>query len=112
MNSARKVTPGERRASRPGGLPASGSTQPASARRALARQLDRLVATTPVFDIHTHLCDPAFRELLLWGIDDLLVYHYLTAEALRQTDVPYDRFWSLPKTGQADLIWDQLFVRH
>ena len=50
---------------------------------ALAKQVDRIVANTPVFDIHTHLYDPAFRELLLWGIDDLLTYHYLVAEAFR-----------------------------
>ena len=112
MNSARKVNPRERRASLPGGLPASGSTRSDASRHALAGQIERLVGTTPVFDIHTHLYDPAFRALLLWGIDDLLVYHYLTAEVLRQTDVPYDRFWSLPKARQADLIWEQLFVRH
>ena len=81
-------------------------------RVALERDLERLVATTPVFDIHTHLYDPAFSKLLLWGIDDLLVYPYLTAEALRQLDLPYDRFWSLSKTRQADLIWDQLFLQH
>ncbi len=81
-------------------------------RAALAPKLERLVATTPVFDIHTHLYDPAFSDLLLWGIDDLLVYHYLTAETLRQTDLPSSRFWSLPKVRQADLIWDQLFIKH
>jgi hypothetical protein len=112
MNSARKVKRSEPRSSLPGGLPASGSTPPDAPRAALARQLEGLVATTPVFDIHTHLYDPAFRMLQLWGIDDLLVYHYLAAEALRHTDLPYDRFWSLPKTRQADLIWDRLFVRH
>ena len=112
MNSARKVKRSEPRSSRPGGLPASASTPPDAPRAALAQQIERLVAATPVFDIHTHLYDPAFRTLLLWGIDELLVYHYLTAEALRHTDLPYDRFWSLPKTRQADLIWDRLFVRH
>ncbi len=112
MNSARKVKRGEPPSSRPGGRSASHSTNRDAARVALARQIERLVTTTPVFDIHTHLYDPAFPALLLWGLDDLLVYHYLTAEALRQTDLPYDRFWSLPKTRQADLIWDQLFIRH
>ena len=65
-----------------------------------------------MYDIHTHLYDPAFGELLLWGIDELLTYHYLVAEGLRWSDIPYDKFWALPKTGQADLIWDALFIKH
>src|SRR3954447_10369917 len=77
-----------------------------------AAQVEEIVASTPVFDIHTHLYAPAFGELLLWGIDDLLVYHYLVAEAFRQSDVPYEKFWSLSKTEQADLIWDALFLQH
>src|SRR5439155_20252529 len=62
--------------------------------------------------IHTHLYDPAFRDLLLWGIDDLLTYHYLVAEAFRYFDIPFEKFWSLSKTQQADLIWNALFLRH
>ncbi len=68
--------------------------------------------STPVVDIHTHLYDPAFHDLLLWGIDDLLVYHYLVAENFRFSDLPYDKFWSLPKPAQAELIWDELFIKH
>ena len=79
---------------------------------ALAKQVDRIVANTPVFDIHTHLYDPAFRELLLWGIDDLLTYHYLVAEAFRYFDFPPEKFWSLPRTRRADLIWNALFAQH
>jgi hypothetical protein len=78
----------------------------------LAQQVESVVARTPVADIHTHLYEPAFGELLLWGIDELLVYHYLVAEAFRYLDLPYETFWSLPKTRQAELIWDQLFARH
>ena len=81
-------------------------------RNALAAQVEKAVATTQVFDIHTHLYDPAFGELLLWGIDDLLVYHYLVAEAFRHLDLPYEKFWALSKTQQADLIWDALFRQH
>jgi hypothetical protein len=66
----------------------------------------------PVVDIHTHLYDPAFRELLLWGIDELLVYHYLVAESFRYFDFSYDKFWSLRKTEQADQIWKALFLDH
>ena len=80
--------------------------------RPLARQVERIVATTPIFDIHTHLYRPAFRKLLLWGIDDLLVYHYLVAEAFRLQDLPCEQFWRMPKTAQADWIWRQLFLEH
>src|SRR5207249_10174510 len=78
----------------------------------LATQVERIVASTEVYDIHTHLYDPAFGELLLWGIDDLLTYHYLVAEAFRYLELPPERFWLLPKTQRADLIWDVLFARH
>ena len=81
-------------------------------RAALAAQVERIVATTPVSDIHTHLYDPAFGELLLWGIDELLVYHYLVAEAFRYFDVPYDKFWKLSKIEQANLIWNALFIQN
>lgn len=78
----------------------------------LRQTVTDLVLKTPVFDIHTHLYDPAFGNLLLWGVDDLLTYHYLVAESLRWLDVSYDRFWSASKIEQADLIWDALFVQH
>ena len=50
--------------------------------------------------------------MLLWGIDELLIYHYLIAESFRQFDLPYDKFWSLNKTQQADAIWQALFIDH
>src|ERR1035441_1355130 len=77
-----------------------------------AKEIADIVMSTPVMDIHTHLYDPAFKDLLLWGIDDLLVYHYLVAEALRYLALPYDKFWSISKTAQTDLIWDALFLQH
>src|SRR5213592_978285 len=78
----------------------------------VAAAVEEAVARTAVADIHTHLYDPAFGDLLLWGIDDLLVYHYLVAEAFRYTDMPYEKFWALPKASQAELIWDALFIRN
>lgn len=68
------------------------------------------VRSAPVLDIHTHLYAPAFGPLLLRGIDDLLTYHYLVAEALRWLPIPYGQFWSLGKGEQADLIWRTLFL--
>ena len=82
------------------------------AAKALAARVEKAVASTQVTDIHTHLYDPAFGELLLWGIDDLLVYHYLVAEAFRYLEIPYQKFWSLSKERQAELIWDALFVQN
>jgi hypothetical protein len=76
----------------------------------IAPTVARLVASAPVYDIHTHLYDPALGEILLWGIDEQLTYHYLVAEAFRCLDLPYARFWSMNKTEQADLIWSTLFV--
>ncbi len=79
---------------------------------ALDHTVERLVQTTPVYDIHTHLYAPAFGDLLLWGIDDLLVYHYLVAEGFRHWDFPAEQFWRLDKASQAELIWTTLFDQH
>ncbi len=76
---------------------------------ALVRQV---VDETPVFDIHTHLYDAAFGELLLWGIDELLIYHYLVAEAFRWHDLTEHEFFALPKAQQAEVVWDALFIKH
>ena len=78
----------------------------------VAATVQKAVESTPVFDIHTHLYDPAFGDLLLWGIDDLLIYHYLIAEAFRYFEMPYEQFWKLPKSRQADLVWEALFIQH
>jgi hypothetical protein len=83
-----------------------------SAQSGIAVRVEKIAAQTPIIDIHTHLYDPAFGELLLWGIDDLLVYHYLVAEAFRYFDFPYEKFWALSKTEQANRIWDALFIQN
>ena len=74
--------------------------------------VEDVVNSTPVYDIHTHLYDPAFGELLLWGIDDLLTYHYLVAEAFRWIPTPFEEFWAWPKAQQAEAIWNALFIEH
>ena len=85
---------------------------PSANRAAIAAKVQKAVANAPITDIHTHLYDAAFGELLLWGIDDLLVYHYLVAEAFRYFDMPYEKFWAMSKIEQADAIWQALFVEH
>jgi hypothetical protein len=76
----------------------------------LRRQVAEIVDATPVFDIHTHLYAPGFGALGLSGIDELLTYHYLVAETMRATAVTHERFWTLGKVEQADLVWKTLFV--
>ncbi len=62
--------------------------------------------------MHTHLYSPNFGELLLWGVDELLTYHYLIAEVMRWSELDVEEFWKLSKTGQADHIWQTLFIDH
>lgn len=81
-------------------------------RTALSALIERVVGATAVVDVHTHLYDPALGSLLLWGIDELLVYHYLVAETFRYLDVPYEDFWALGKSQQAELVWNALFIEH
>ncbi|NBV86826.1 MAG: glucuronate isomerase, partial [Verrucomicrobia bacterium] len=76
----------------------------------LCQVVHEVVEQTPVFDIHTHLFDPAFRSLVSWGIDELLTYHYLIAESFRCNHEPAEHFWRLDKPAQADWIWRQLFL--
>ncbi len=77
-----------------------------------AAQVEEIVSSLPVYDVHTHLFEPGFGKLLLWGIDELLVYHYLIAESFRHFDLSYDKFWSLSKCDQAELVWRELFLEH
>lgn len=76
----------------------------------LRRQVEDIVNRTPVLDVHTHLFAPEFGEINLFGIDQLLNYHYLIAETFRSSKVTPDRFWDMTKSEQADLIWKTLFV--
>ncbi|HEV3330863.1 MAG TPA: glucuronate isomerase [Bryobacteraceae bacterium] len=79
------------------------------AREKLAAVVEEVLAATPVLDIHTHLFPAQFVELGLWGIDDLLTYHYLEAELFRFSSIPPQQYWELSKTARADLIWRTLF---
>src|SRR3954462_11854317 len=94
----------------------------------LAKLVNDAVQRQPVTDMHTHLYPPSFgtplpgkygkadaNGLLLWGVDELLTYHYLVAEVYRivpATKLPYEQFWKMSKTEQADHIWKHLFVEH
>ncbi len=74
--------------------------------------VDEILAATMVVDIHTHLFPASFGRLLLWGIDDLLTYHYLEAELFRFSTIAPEEYWALATRERADLIWKTLFVEH
>lgn len=65
-----------------------------------------------ITDIHTHIYAEDFGDLLLWGVDELVTYHYLIAEYFRYSDMAYADFFALSKQEQADLIWQKLFIDH
>ncbi len=71
-----------------------------------------VLAATPMIDIHTHLFAPSFGKLGLWGIDELLTYHYLEAEFFRSSRTSPEQYFALSKTQQADAIWRVLFVEN
>jgi hypothetical protein len=90
-------------------------------RSAIQSRVEKALAAQPVSDLHTHCYTPKFGSspkpggLLLWGIDELVTYHYLVAEVYRvvpATQLPYDKFWAMTKQQQADHIWKNLFVEH
>mmetsp|Transcript_23709 Transcript_23709/g.50740 ORF Transcript_23709/g.50740 Transcript_23709/m.50740 type:complete len:1105 (-) Transcript_23709:47-3361(-) len=66
-----------------------------------------------VIDLHTHLLPPSHGALCLWGIDELLTYHYLVAEFFQTApaNISPDGFYKMSKKEQADLIWDALFIQ-
>src|SRR5437667_4617366 len=71
-----------------------------------------VLRSTEFIDVHTHLFSPAFGNLGLWGIDELLTYHYLEAEFFRSSDTTPERYWNLSKRERADAIWRALFVEN
>ena len=96
-------------------------------RQTLNQRVAAAFTAQPVTDLHTHCYTPKFGAtqyttaggenrnagLLLWGVDELVTYHYLVAEVYRvvpPSALPYDKFWAMTKTEQADHIWKHLFV--
>ena len=87
----------------------------------------RCVLEVEAIDVDTHLLPPTHGALLLFGIDEILVYHYLVAELFmvlpvdsglhsmesepRSRPPSPDEFFALPKELQADLVFEELFVK-
>jgi len=79
----------------------------------LQQHLNRLISEVKIIDIHTHVYDTPFKELLLWGIDELINYHYLIAELFRKSPhLSPETFWAMSKSTQAEMIWETLFLNH
>lgn len=78
----------------------------------IANAVERVCLTSPLpVDVHTHLYSARFGDLLLWGFDELVTYHYLIAEVCRTNrEVTPDQFFALSKRAQADHIWQSLFL--
>ena len=73
---------------------------------------EEVLSNTRVIDMHTHLFAPSFGELGLWGIDNLLTYHYLEAELFRFSPIRPSGYGTLSRKAKADLIWKTLFVEN
>ncbi len=90
----------------------NGQAQAAVPREELPQLVSAIVGETPVFDVHTHLYSPRFGELLLWGVDELLTYHYLIAEVLRSDrSVTPEQFYAMPLAERAEHIWRTMFAQ-
>ena len=74
--------------------------------------VEEVLSSTRFIDIHTHLFSPAFGKIGLWGIDELLTYHYLEAEFFRSSKTTPEEYWKLSKTERAEAIWHALFVEN
>ena len=79
------------------------------------------ISEQPAIDMHTHLFAPSFghsgpragKPMLLWGIDELLCYHYFVDELFRVVGperLSPSQFFALPKRDRADIVWRELFV--
>src|SRR5271156_4979441 len=74
--------------------------------------VEQELQSTPFIDVHTHLFQPSLGKLGLWGIDELITYHYLEAELFRSSNLKPEHYWQLSTREKADVIWTALFVEN
>ena len=86
--------------------------QPMQAPHEILRAVEDELARTRFIDVHTHLFMPSLGKVGLWGIDELITYHYLEAELFRSSDLKPEQYWNLSKREKADAIWRALFVEN
>lgn len=85
--------------------------RPLASRNELEQVLTEVFERTPILDLHTHVYSADFGDLLLWGVDELITYHYLIAEVCRAPHGPTpEQFYAMDKMRQAECIWQNLFV--
>ena len=75
----------------------------------LSDTLAKAINNSKIFDIHTHLFPSSFKSYALFGLVNLLNYHYLIAELLTNVNISADKFYSLDEKNKAKLIWEELF---
>eukprot|EP00299_Pterocystis_sp_00344_P009902 c4310_g1_i1.p1 GENE.c4310_g1_i1~~c4310_g1_i1.p1 ORF type:complete len:426 (-),score=90.72 c4310_g1_i1:63-1340(-) len=81
---------------------------------AVQAEVQHIVESIDVVDLHTHLFPPSHNDLMLWGIDSLLTYHYLVAELfmfIPPNQLTPSQFRSLSQHEQADIIFKELFCK-
>ena len=74
--------------------------------------VEQELRSIPFIDVHTHLFMPSLGELGLWGIDELVTYHYLEAELFRSSPISPEEYFALSTRDKADLIWRTLFIEN
>ena len=79
-------------------------------RNEMQSTVNKVLWETKITDVHTHIYPQSFGGLLLWGVDELITYHYLIAETFRYVDMPYNKYFAMSKKAQAELIWQTLFI--
>lgn len=74
------------------------------------KTLLNIINNTDINDIHTHLFPWGCEDYFLSGLEELLNYHYFTAEFLSASEMNPNKFFSLTKSKRAELIWNFLFL--
>nr|CCA23855.1 conserved hypothetical protein [Albugo laibachii Nc14]CCA24039.1 conserved hypothetical protein [Albugo laibachii Nc14] len=87
------------------------SSEPLQSTEEIADFVKESILSVRVVDVHTHLFPPTHGTLMLWGINELITYHYLVAEFFMTAEIDIESFNTLPKEEQARLIWEHLFIQ-
>src|ERR1700730_374992 len=91
---------------------ASSAGQPVLGPQEILRAVENELSATRFIDVHAHLFMPSLGTLGLWGIDELITYHYLEAELFRSSELKPEQYWKMSKREKADAIWRVLFVEN
>ena len=70
----------------------------------------KIINEVKITDVHTHLFPWNDKRYFLSGLNELLNYHYLTAEFLSSSGTNPKKFFKFSKTKRAELVWNFLFI--